>query len=246
MIMALAGRKQSGKGTIFSFVEALNGRAARATKEFSFAYLLKRLAVDVLGLEERQVFGTDQDKNTPVDHIRWENFPRQECRLIKNKHGLVVRTRRGPMTGREVLQFYGSEIFRHQYGDVWADATIRMVNAWLVDHPGGVAVITDCRFENEVDATLGAGGAVGRLTRIAFPEDNHMSETALDRDVFDWGRFSFVLDNADLDVYQTCLRAYPALRGLGVVPEVPFEALSMTAGRIAAPASDTITMGVAA
>lgn len=62
-----------------------------------------------------------------------------------------------------------------------------------------------------------AGGKVVRLTRHVF-EDEHASEKALDKDVFDWDRFDYVLDNHEMDVAQQCEALYPLLRKWKLIP----------------------------
>lgn len=81
----------------------------------------------------------------------------------------------GPMTGREVMQYVGTEIFRKMYGQVWVDATIRKIEA---DNPT-MAIICDVRFINEVEGIQNRDGKVIRLLR-SIATDEHESETALD------------------------------------------------------------------
>lgn len=164
-IIAFSGKKQSGKNTSFNFIKMMRDDAV----EFSFAEPLKRMCVDILGLEEWQAFGNDEQKNTPCPHLLWENFPllvydREDgkihigkvwgARRLINDEGthpaifeaeqaIKVTPKAGPMTAREVIQFWGTEIFRKQYYNVWADACIRKINKLKP----GIAVITDCRFD---------------------------------------------------------------------------------------------------
>jgi hypothetical protein len=134
-------------------------------------------------------------------------------------HGSAVR-KTGPMSVREVLQYWGTEIFRRQYQDVWADACIRAVRKSNTVF----AVITDCRFANEVEAVQKAGGRVVRLTRIVFPNDMHVSETSLDPKKFDWGRFDFVIDNSKMGVEYQCRQLYNYLHNiLNWIPDYPLD-----------------------
>jgi hypothetical protein len=170
------------------------------------------MAINILGLEPSQCYGTDEDKNS-LTHLKWEDMPgvvtkrRPKGKDIKNVGGRLgkyydcledgtIYHKPGNMTAREVLQYMGTEVFRRVYGNVWADACIRTIQK---EQPK-LAVITDCRFPNEVEAVQNAGGKVIRLTRAPFPEDMHDSESSLDKDRFDWNRFDAVLDNADMSV----------------------------------------------
>lgn len=274
VIVGVSGRKQAGKNTSYSCIRLWRPEA----QDFSFADSLKRMCIDVLGLEEWQVYGTDEQKNTFVPHLLWENFPlpvydtkghgpgfigypngqrwkaayspelcgdgiAADPALMKNvtfspqpaefdwhggdgiqfkfkddpdvawHDGVELCRSRGPMTARQVLQYWGTEIFRKAYHQVWADACIRKIRK----SGCSLAVITDCRFPNEVEAIQQAGGKVIKLTRVVFPDDNHPSETSLDPENFDQGRFDFVLDNAEMDVNQQCEALYGLLRRWGIV-----------------------------
>ena len=151
-------------------------------KSYSFADMLKtNVCIEVLGLSYEQCYGTDEDKNTTTD-ISWDN-------ILGSKN-------RGKMTAREVMQFVGTDFFRGLYPNVWADSTIRRV----LSEGSAFAIVTDCRFPNEVEAIKKAGGKVVRLTRNGDDKDAHASETALDKENFDWGEFDAVIDNSEMDI----------------------------------------------
>lgn len=185
-------------------------------KSFSFADTLKqKVCIDLLGLEHHQVYGSDEEKNTPT-HLRWENmlgvvtdkelvdFANSEevsgrlgeyyTRLV---NGLIYHEP-GFMTGRDVMQFFGSEFFRKAYETIWIDNTIKDVN----NSTTKMAVITDCRFPNEVAAIHKAGGKVIRLTRNNDSPDKHISENLLNKDVYDWNNFDHILDNEDMTMFE--------------------------------------------
>jgi hypothetical protein len=122
----------------------------------------------------------------------------------------------GPMTAREVLQYVGTEIFRKMYHNVWADALIRQI----IKEDSSYALISDVRFPNEVQAIKDAGGKVLRLTRNpAGDSDVHESETALDKENFDWSKFDEVLDNAHMNVSEQNKATHDILLKWGWAPE---------------------------
>jgi hypothetical protein len=149
--------------------------------------------------------------------------------VVSDKQSWPKR-KRGPMTVREVLQYWGSEVFRRQYENVWADACIRAIFRSGVE----LAVITDCRFPNEVSAAQSAGGKVVRLTRVMFPEDTHISETALDKKNYDWSYFDAVIDNAEMSIVDQCYSLYRILVEWGWLPELPPQSLMQHYTRAAA------------
>ena len=127
-------------------------------KIYAFADVLKEFAVDVLGLEYNQVYGTNKEKNSPT-HLLWENMP--------------TGNNKGPMTGREVLQYFGSDICRKMYENIWFDACIRRIRK---DNPE-LALISDVRFSNEIAGVQKEGGIVFGLPRdIVNGKDTHSSE----------------------------------------------------------------------
>lgn len=160
-------------------------------KTYSFADLLKQnVCMDLYGLTEKQCYGSNEDKDTLTD-VKWANF---------KDFGIEPSSSQEYMTAREVMQVVGTDILRKTYPEVWVDATIRRIKK----ENSLIAVITDCRFPNEVLGTQAAGGKVVRLTRAPYAKDKnqHKSETALDRQNFDWSQFDSVLGNEKMDIPQ--------------------------------------------
>ena len=146
-----------------------------ACKIYAFADVLKEFAVDVLGLEHNQVYGTNEEKNSPT-HLLWENMP--------------TGNNKGPMTGREVLQYFGSDICRKMYENIWFDACIRRIRK---DNPD-LALISDVRFPNEIKCVQDEGGIVFGLPRdIVNGKDTHSSEQV------DLPLCDYVLPEGDID-----------------------------------------------
>ena len=105
--------------------------------------------------------------------------------------------RTGVMSGRDIMQVFGTDLIRETFGNVWAKATIRLIKK--AGKP--LSIITDNRFPNEIKAVLEEPkGYIIRLTRSPFGlEDIHPSEAALDD--FDWSeRSCFTLDNAKMTI----------------------------------------------
>lgn len=111
-------------------------------------------------------------------------------------YGIIVHNP-GFMTAREVMQFVGTDIFRRMDTNVWVRSTINKI---LREKPE-LAIITDCRFPNEVDSIKQIDGKVIRLTRSPF-ESDHISETILDKENYDWSNFDYVIDNQNVSLYE--------------------------------------------
>ena len=145
--------------------------------------------MEVLGLSYKQCYGTDKNKNELVNCF-WPSIASSgEAEIDKQ------------MTAREVMQYVGTDIFRKIKKTVWIDSTMSQITK---EKPK-TAIITDCRFPDEVDAVKNAGGYVIRLTRDLH-NSSHISETALDEDNYDWNNFDYVLDNQNLTIYEQSLQ----------------------------------------
>lgn len=76
------------------------------------------------------------------------------------------------VTGREMLQFVGTEIGRKLYPNIWVDLLIDSLN------PNSQAIITDVRFPNEVEAIKAKGGIIIRkMEPIGYKPMEHESES---------------------------------------------------------------------
>ena len=191
-IIAMAGRKQSGKTTSCEYIGqefekkywekhgyVIDQSEDRVPfKIYNFADPLKKLCIDILGLTDQQCYGTDANKNEIVN-CKWPGIDAK-------------------MTAREVLQYVGTDIFRRMQHNVWADATIRKIKK--ENFP--LALVADCRFPNEVKAVKSAGGIVIKLNRNLYHSE-HESEIALDVDKYDQSNFDFTIDNQDLQIVDT-------------------------------------------
>lgn len=181
-------------------------------KIYSFADLLKRsVCIELLGLTEKQCFGSDEEKNT-LTHLKWEDMPGVVSERTYENMGAIdmqdlIYHAPGFMTSREVMQFVGTEIFRKMYGNVWSQGTVNRIKK----EGSEFAVICDCRFPNEVEAVQRAGGKVIRLTRCINELDQHPSEIALDN----YEGFDAVVDNQNLSIGKQNEAVYKLLREWG-------------------------------
>lgn len=131
-------------------------------KIYSFADHLKWICIKLFDIPFECVYGTDEQKNQLQEHLRWENMA-----------GNILGD--GPMTARQFMQFFGTDVMRKMYEPIWVNACIKKIQ----QEQSGLAIIADVRFPNEAKAIEQAGGKVVRLTREVH-EDNHSSEVALD------------------------------------------------------------------
>ena len=181
-------------------------------KNYSFAKELKDICMGLFGLTREQVYGTDEQKNTIVEHLRWENMPGvvtiefhewmgvfdsnydadnvdRACDLL----GVTVHDP-GPMTAREFMQFFGTEIMRKIYSPVWTERTIKNIKT---ENPQ-IAIVSDCRFKNEAEALKKEKAKLIYLTR-STSSDKHSSENGFE----DFNNFDAVIDNQNMTIEES-------------------------------------------
>jgi len=184
------------------FIEYAHYNMWPFVKAYNFADSLKDMCINLFGFTYEQAYGTNDQKNQVLDHIRWEDMPRFQNMKLMKKMPIDARKswdwREGEMTAREFMQFFGTDIMRKIHNNVWANACINKITKEGSD----LAIIADVRFPNEVEAIKKAGGKVLRLERNVH-EDDHDSETALDVDNYDHSNFWHVLDNREMTIQDT-------------------------------------------
>lgn len=155
MIIGICGFQSSGKDTIANFLIEEYG-----FQKLSFAGALK----DIISV----MFGWSRDKLeglTPEDRA-WRNIVDEWW----------AKTLDIPqLTPRYVLQHFGTDIFRnHFHQDIWVKIVENKLNQLLVHNPTNNTtnkknntniVITDCRFENELNLITKYGGKILKVYR---------------------------------------------------------------------------------
>jgi len=189
-------------------------------KQYSFADKLKQFCIDIFNLPYESCYGTDAQKNEPTQ-IRWSDIPgviigdaikTVQCQdyndfLLVNaacqKLNCAYIKEDGYLSGRQILQFFGTDIVRRMYNEAWVNATVKQI---YKDKPL-LAIVCDVRFPNEVAAIQKAGGRVIKLTRAPYA-DSHASEIELDKCT----SFDYMLDNSKMDINEQNQAIYKLLK----------------------------------
>ena len=150
-------------------------------KIYSFADTLKEVAVNVFGIPYEQIYGSNAQKALPT-HLLWENLPSS-----------ISRGNTGYMAGRDFMQYFGSDICRTLYPDIWADSCI----AKIIADESDIAIIDDCRFINEINKVKEVGGKVIKLQR-EIDNDEHVSEKEIREAPLEL--FDYVIDNKNTPI----------------------------------------------
>jgi len=175
MIIGILGKAGSGKDTVADILVKNHGFV-----KIAFADPIKRFCMDVFDFSEEQMWGASEFRSE-----------------IDERYGI---------TPRLLLQRVGTEGVRSCYEDAWVEYAIRKAKLVLSDPkyrydkvkgvyeapidsvmtglpldeaPKGV-VISDCRFENEVQLLKDAGGTLVKINRdssgLAGSAARHRSE----------------------------------------------------------------------
>jgi len=179
-------------------------------KLYSFADTLKSICMDLFDIPFNQLYGTNEEKNIPT-HLKWEDMPgiispekwsilqgRLNPDIISYPEEFCLTVKSGYMTGRDFMQFLGTDIMRKAYGPIWINSAMKRIHR----EGSKIAVIADLRFPNEVQAILDSNGEVIRLTR-SVDEDTHVSESSLDD--FNTDKYTYIIDNASSDIEELCV-----------------------------------------
>lgn len=185
-VIILSGRATSGKTFAMNYIKSIYDDSRLVT----FAAPLKRMCVDILGLNALSCYGSNHEKDQ-VTHIKWADLP-----IDKSIKDTITKSDPIYMTGREVMEVLGTQIFRKMYYDCWVKAACHSIIA--DDSP--LFIIEDCRFPNEIDYLRNnlKNVYVIRLTRNPLNRDSE-SERALDNYDFTQENM-FILDNKDMSL----------------------------------------------
>ena len=151
-IIGIVGKKHHGKDTIADmFVDRYN------FKKISFANPLKEGCRHIFGLTYEQLYG---DKKDVVDEY-WR------------------------VTPRRLLQFVGTELFRNQLSklipDIGSSIWVKCVEKTILDNPNTNYVISDIRFQDELDMLKKHNSFIFKVDRPDLSNrDEHISGKGID------------------------------------------------------------------
>ena len=173
-------------------------------KSYSFASTLKEIAIGLFGIKHEQVYGGEGQKNS-YTWFKWEDMPgivTKKSLLTKAgiktliADGTLQFHKPGKMTAREFLQFFGTDICRKIYSEIWQ---VKIIND-ITREGSLLAIVDDCRFPNEVESIQNAGGKVIYLQRNIH-SDTHSSECSLDN----YESFDAIIDNSNMTIHETSI-----------------------------------------
>ena len=156
-LIGLLAKKQHGKDTCADYLVNSHGFIKK-----SFAQPLKEGCGCLFDFTDEQLYG---EKKEDIDSF-WGVSP------------------------RKIFQYIGTDIFRKDINklipdlndDFWVKCFVKKYLTMIKHYPNNKVVVSDVRFQNEVDAIHDLGGIVIKLERptLDYDKDVHISELGID------------------------------------------------------------------
>tara|TARA_R100000479_G_C6306026_1_gene172147 strand:- start:108 stop:680 length:573 start_codon:yes stop_codon:yes gene_type:complete len=178
MIIGISGKAGSGKDTVGDYLV----KEGVIDVKIPLAKSLKELCSNIFNIPIENFY----DKKDEDTHIKVSNWLYNNSQLDKERIGTNL-------TGRELLQYFGTDVVRSFHSSTWVDLFIEESKKY------NIVTCTDVRFIDEVEAIQKSGGIVIRLTRNPS-KMSHVSENQLD----DYKNFDIVYNNEGETPIQTC------------------------------------------
>jgi hypothetical protein len=176
-LIGVTGRAAAGKDTVSDYITNICATQGKVCFKIACADELKALCHSVfsgsLSVPRQAFYGTQAQKEAPL-----ENVP--------------------GWTGRRILQFVGTECFRHIHSDIWAIKAVDRATSLIHGGHARLVVISDVRFLSEEAAIKNVGGIIVRVKRPEADSviSEHASETELAHIKED-----YVIDNGGRELY---------------------------------------------
>lgn len=197
MIIGITGKAQSGKDTACRIVQLIN------TVDYDCAclegegekYILDNVdsILPMTCMWEKHAFA-DKLKECASIILGVPRFMFESGEFKESFTSLPLSNKEGePMTNREFLQYFGTEVGRSIDKDLWIKALMYSYGRDKESH----WIVPDVRFPNEADAIRNAGGVLWKIERDGSGAGNHISEKLIDDIMVD----IIIENNLDMKYY---------------------------------------------
>lgn len=166
-VIGLTGFASAGKDTVADLLAMHFG-----FRKFAFADALRGEVASAYGLDLRY-FIDPRLKNEALSALALDNAPFGFVGAVAFAAGKESRAKDGevsrdwlaePRSPRQIMQWWGTEYRRRQSPRYWTSVLVERINYAKRDGCTRF-VITDCRFENEVDTLRAMGGLLWQIKR---------------------------------------------------------------------------------
>lgn len=188
MLIAFSGLKGSGKDTA---AEVLVNEYGFTRIAFADAVRETAIVINPIVWADPDETGASVRLSDVIEQFGWD--------FSKRTYGEV----------RRLLQIIGTEVGRMLFGEnVWIDILKKRFPD--INSPEVKYVITDCRFDNEVDFVHASGGDVCWINRPGLTSDGHSSENTEIQNKTD---YTFNNDS-DINEFKEDVRFFMFLKGV--------------------------------
>lgn len=193
------GRESTQKGELDitredgDFAEWASFNVWPFVKHYAFARPFKEILIEFFDLRRECIYGTDEQKNELTQYL-WQDMP------------LKIKGKSGPMSHREMMQYFGGDLMRKIKPSVWSDFAIKMVTIEKTE----LAIFSDVRHLDEVEAIKKNNGIIIKLLKNSESEDNHSSEKEVESIEAD-----LEIDNSNLTPLETYQKVLEFLENQG-------------------------------
>lgn len=199
LTIAMHGKKQAGKSTSARHILKLLEDELYPKfgvnidyRIFSFATVMKDVLCKLFGIQPGMLYGSDVCKNSTAIMVPVVNIVGSTEFVAKNELGAFltidsqkifydVSTNENlyPLSHRQLMQLFG-KMMRAIDPNCFVNTTMREIDNFFASESSAlvkVAIIDDCRMDNEAETVLMRGGHVIHLTRSPHT-DSDVSEKA--------------------------------------------------------------------
>lgn len=197
MIIGITGKAQSGKDTACRIVQLINtvDYGCACSEGEGEKYILDNVdnILPITCMWEKHAFA-DKLKECASIILGVPRFMFESGEFKESFTSLPLSNKEGePMTNREFLQYFGTEVGRSIDKNLWIKALMYSYGRDKESH----WIIPDVRFPNEADAIRNVGGVLWKIEREGSGAGNHISEKLIDDIMVD----IIIENNLDMKYY---------------------------------------------
>lgn len=177
-------------------VDFLNKNVWKYVKHSNLATALKESLIMLFGISREYLYGTNEQKNQPT-HIMWEDM----LKLIPENLRANYMGRTGPMSGRNLMQIWGTEICRTLDSDCHIKSSLKL----LMENDPIIGIMPDGRFENEFEYIDSMRPNVDfKIWQIKLKKSDLKSDMPAEQAAagIDESRYDLVVDNNNMSTLE--------------------------------------------
>jgi len=146
MLIGICGSQSSGKDTVAKYLIKEYGFI-----KLSFASALKDIISIIFGWPRDKLEGLTKEDREWREQV--DNWWSKELNMPQ-------------LSPRYVMQYFATDLFRNKFHeDIWVKIIENKLKAIISKENNKNIVISDCRFENEIQMILGLGGKIIQVYR---------------------------------------------------------------------------------